>query len=159
MSKGRIIKTVVCLDWMGCGSMTADEEFEEIKTRFQQALKPHTLVITRAHSTYAEDLEDAELVLFDFGGVLPGTDMPERNASALARWAEDHPGSLIVILSSWTYDHLVRPIMGELELDNLPNVVLSCAGNSLPEWFTAPKQEKHERLTRVSRRAPGRNKR
>lgn len=151
--KARRILTAILIDPMGWSGATAEQEFEEISETFSEALAPHKLDIYRALSPQFK--VGTELVIFDFGGMLPGTDLPERNAREVIKWAEENPSGLLVIRSTFTYDHTILPLLEELGLaerkvpyaddpfgrptPTFPNIILNLFGENLPEWFTGKK--------------------
>src|SRR5258708_28958370 len=104
----KTLLTAVILDWMGSGGRTPEEEFSGVVKEFRESLSVR-MDAYQARSAYpGASREGTELVLFDFGGVLPGSDMPERNAREIVRWAENHPSALVVVISQMTYDWHVR---------------------------------------------------
>lgn len=134
----RTIITAVCVDPMGWSQESAEDEYKRLVGLFSELLAPHKIEAYRAWSCYPGGnglADNTELVLFDFGGMLPGTDLPERNARELVKFAEDHPSSLVVITSEMTYERYVRAEMEDRGLAGLHNVVLNCLGEDMPEWF------------------------
>jgi hypothetical protein len=131
----KTLLTAVILDWMGSGGRTPEEEFADVVKEFSESLNVK-LDAYQARSAYPGDIrEGTDLVLFDFGGVLPGTDMPDRNAREIVRWAENHPSALVVVISEMTYEWHVKQQMEQLGLTGLHNVVCACVGEDIPKWF------------------------
>lgn len=134
------LKTAIIVDMMGSGygEVAPEQEIEEIVERFSSLLAPAKLQHYRAWhpGELGKGIQPGtDLVLYDFGGMGAGSSLPESNARALLKWAENHPGSLVVIVSRFTFTRYVQPEMEEAR-GELPNVVcdFGVAGN-IPEWF------------------------
>lgn len=137
----KTIKTAIIVDPTGWSMATPEQEVEEHKERFGILLAPARLDAYRAMHPGDGGKHGiqpgTELVLYDFGGMVPGsTDLMESNARALVKWAEDHPGALVVIVSRMTFTGYIEPEMSDRGLDGLHNIV-SDAGveGNIPDWF------------------------
>lgn len=112
------------------------KQIDLLKDTFSDALAPAKLDCYQAWSAYPQDIrEGTDLILFDYGGMGPGTDLPQRNANKLIEWAHDHPNSLVVVVSDMTYDWYVKPEFEELGLTEIHNIVCGCLGETIPNWF------------------------
>ena len=59
-----------------------------------------------------------DLLVIDYGGVLPGTDMPMWQIREALRWAEEHPSSLLYLYTTHTrriYEYELKDQFGHLE--------------------------------------------
>jgi len=134
------IKTAIVLDPMGGirGDRTPDDEAKELKSRFEEMLGRKLNVHRPNH---AGDIEvGTELVLFDFGGMLPGAEsLMESNARHLIKWAEEHTSALVIVVSHFTFTRYVKPEMEALGLTGLPNLVLDDPFENpdgpIPAWW------------------------
>jgi hypothetical protein len=140
--KPRRIVTAIIVDMMGCMDQTPEEEIEDHTERFSQLLAPAVLDIhTPKHAGTGGDYgikETTELVIFDFGGMMPGTSLMEDNAREIVKWADNHPNGLVIVASSFTYTHFVKYEMEELGLDLFNIICDDCSGDDealIPEWF------------------------
>jgi hypothetical protein len=136
----RKIKTAILVDFMGAGDLGPKEEVENHKIRFTELVKPHELRPYQAHHAglgIEHGITDnTDLIIFDFGGMMPGSSLGEDNSRAIIEWANEHPSGLVIVVSSFTYDNFIRHEMESLGL-NLPNVVLDDdrSKNPIPDWF------------------------
>lgn len=147
------IKTAIWVDPFGGGGMTAEEQVAHEKESMESELGVKLDVHTPNNSGQIE--EGTDLILFDYGGMMMGNSLCEDNSRALIRWAEDHPSSLVVIISTFTYDNAFRYEIAEhLGLDSVPyhynkpegekhktpihNITIQSYGpgeNFIPNWF------------------------
>jgi hypothetical protein len=142
---GRKIKTAIIVDFMGGGAQTPEDEIEDHKKRFGEAVLPDKLVVHTPVS--AHDIEDGtELVIFDFGGLMPGADsLVISQCRAIIRWAEEHPNGLVVVVSRMTFTNYLQYELQDKGLDSLPNLILDDAPLSdeeytpVPEWWLGHK--------------------
>jgi hypothetical protein len=143
--KEKRIKTAILVDMMGSGwgEVTPEQEVETLTARFSELVAPAELdVYEPKHAGEGKYgiQPGTELVLYDFGGLMPGSSLMEDNARQIVKWAEDHPSSLVVVVSLFTFTHFVEIEVRERGLDELPNVVCDVTeGTPIPEWF-APSQ-------------------
>ena len=151
-AKPHIIKTAAVVDFMGhgFGEVTPEEEIEVHKERFGEFAAPAKLKVHAPAGVHGIET-GTDLVIYDFGGLMPGSGLMESNARALVRWAEDNPNSLVVIVSEMTYRNYFKYEAEEMGLmDGLHNVVCDAAPlmdedkkdphyrtrySPFPEWF------------------------
>lgn len=94
------------VDPFGGGQYDGNDEFEAL-SKFVPDLLPAGVsgIIRRAH--YMNDQSNADLLVYDFGGLMPGADnLIASNARALGRWLQQHPNSLALVISRFTYSRL-----------------------------------------------------
>jgi hypothetical protein len=92
----------MCLDFMGCGEMTQDDEYTEIEKQFCKILgKKCSFVRDMYPHLLSNDMVD--IYVFDFGGMMPGCqDTIDSHVRELIKQIEDHPNTLFVIWSDFT---------------------------------------------------------
>jgi len=108
------------VDLMGVFGPGPEEGVKAHKKSFTRVLAPHTVKFTRMY--YPPPPEGTDLFICDYGEMLPGcTDLLESNAREICRWAQDHPSSLVVIASSFTYEQQIAYELAQrgLALDNI----------------------------------------
>lgn len=111
----RAIATAIIVDPFGAMDKDGDDEIADHVETFSKMLAPHRLVVSMPK--YVDDAKlRADLVIFDFGGMSIGNDLMADNSRRLLRWAQDHPSSLIVVASTFTYAQGLEPEMRELGL-------------------------------------------
>lgn len=133
-------KTGILVDQMGhgFGEVTPEMEVEQHAKDFAELLRPHKIKHYTLRSAH-EVKPGTDLVLFDYGGMLPGCgDLILSEVRALFRWAQDNPSSLAVVVSTFTYRNVIQGELQELGLD-LPNIVgvESSLDDPIPMWFRA----------------------
>jgi hypothetical protein len=133
------IKTCILVDPMGTSMHTAEEEVETHKKVFAALIFPCELDAYRAHSVGGIQ-EGTDLVIYDFGGMLPGTSLMEDNSRYLIKWAENNPNSLILVVSDYTYRVYVKYEIDELFEKGgieLHNIILEDHNkdHSFPQWW------------------------
>jgi hypothetical protein len=130
------IKVAILVDPMGhgFGEFTAEDEVENHKKVFTEVLKPAEIRFQHVWSPGAID-PGTDLVIYDFGGMMPGTDLMDSNARAIVQWANDNPNSLLVVVSSFTFDIYIKREMEELGLTLFNVVHDNGAHDSIPSWF------------------------
>lgn len=149
---GKQIKTAIIVDFMGSGDREPEDEVREHTERFNVLLAPDSLLV-HTPVTPADIEPRTELVLYDFGGFLPGAeDTVRHNVRAMIRWAEDHSSALVIIVSGFTFTNWIGPEMEELGL-TLPNIIEDNCDNPIPEWWigrpmATPKTVKAHKLRR-----------
>lgn len=134
------LRVAIIVDFMGTSRQTADEEIEEHKKNFSEILKGFTLEFSMPRAVMPDLL--ADLVIYDFGGVMPGNSLMEDNSRAIVKWASDHPSALIVVASSHTFCAYVKPEMESLGLNKVQNIVDYYDGDKdeeIPKWFSVVK--------------------
>lgn len=136
----RKLQVAIIVDFMGTSMQTADEEIEEHKKNFTGILKDFDLEFSTPRAVMPS--LSADLVIYDFGGVMPGNSLMEDNSRAIVKWASDHPSSLVVVASSHTFGAYVKPEMEALGLDKVQNVWDYFDGDQdekIPAWFAEAK--------------------
>lgn len=135
-SKPSKLKVAIVVD--PAGTMTgpsAEEEIAEHKRVFTELLKPAEVSFQELHTFY-QVRPGTDLVVYDYGGLMPGNDLMESNAREVVRWAQDNPTSLIVVVSAFTYRNFVQVDMEDNGLD-LINIVCDDGKNDdpIPKWW------------------------
>lgn len=138
-TKCRRIKTAIIVDFMGSSMATPEDEVVAHKEKYGALLAPAVLDVHEPRHAWPGDYgieEGTELVIYDFGGLMPGSSLMEDNARGVIEWANDHPNGLVIVASSFTYSHFIKREMKDMCLD-LFNVVLDdyLADDPIPEWF------------------------
>lgn len=149
----RAIRTAIIVDFIGTARFEPEEEIEQHKKLFGEAVAPDTLVVTTPIA--ATEIEaGTELVIFDFGGLMPGCEgLASAQSRAILKWAEEHPSGLVVVVSAFTFTGYVEPELEDSGL-TLPNVILydGRQDQPIPEWWLghkpAPLPEVHGNLIR-----------
>jgi sugar/nucleoside kinase (ribokinase family) len=137
------LKVIVVNDFMGSSIASTEEEVVGILGELEENGIPVEL---KSHFDYfPEDLEikPADIFVLDFGGLLPGADSLIVDAvRSAAEWAENHPGKLLVLWSSFTtqwYMNEAKHLFPELT-----NIVCRSFENELTfideikRWFSIP---------------------
>jgi len=152
--KAHYIKTAIIVDYMGhgFGEVTREDEIAQHIERFTEWAEPIKLKVHTPKTTYPGEIEiGTDLVIYDFGGLMPGTSLMETNARHLVQWAADNPNALVVIVSEMTYRNYFKYEAEEMGLfDQLHNVVCDATplmdedkqdphyrtrSSPFPEWF------------------------
>jgi hypothetical protein len=128
---------------MGSSQATPEEEIASHTKRFEKLLA-RKLNVHSPRAVFGIE-PGTELVIYDFGGLLPGTDLMERNARELVKWAEDNPSSLVVVVSGFTYQRYVWIEMEDRGLTQIPNITCDDVfereehgqKDVIPEWWKA----------------------
>jgi len=135
------MKIAVILDYMGSCGKSPEEEFEDLKQRFGNIFAGANPVFYRAG--YPAEFgkhgiqPGTDVVLYDFGGMMPGCDdLLSSNARSLIRWCQEHPQSLALVVSTFTYRQQFEYELDKLNL-TLSNLVAFESEDDLPEWFMA----------------------
>jgi len=136
-SKKKALFVAVIVDPMGSSQSSPEEEIEDHIKRFSLILPDFDLQFSTPKCVMP-DLS-ADLVIYDFGGMMPGNSLMEDNSRQIVKWAQDHPSSLVVVVSTWTYRAYVKPEVEALGLTVLKNVVqddydVDLKG-AVPSWF------------------------
>lgn len=126
MKEKIILKTAIIVDPMGhgFGEVGPEEEIEEHKTDFAELLYPAQIKAYTPACMSERDIETGtDLIVFDYGGMMPGNTLMEDNSRRLIQFAQDHSSTLCVIVSTFTWKNAIKLEMRDLELDSLHNVV------------------------------------
>lgn len=134
------IKTCLIVDPNGSFvlDVTGSQEIAEHKKYYGRLLRPRKLECTE--KLYVSDAMDADLVIFDFGGMGFGNDLLGSNSRTLARWLKDHPSSLVIVASSFTYRNGLGPELRELGL-YVPDSEPMDSYDRQPDMYDRPKNE------------------
>jgi hypothetical protein len=167
--------TAIVVDYAGgdFGSVTPEMEVEAHTKKYSEYLYPAKLNVYSPWGISPEELkEGTDLILYDYGGLLPGTSLMEDNSRRLVEYAENHPSCLIVVVSEFTYRNYVAL---EVEDRGLKLVNLVCedyfgiVGDSgdlvIPDWFRefhklpiVPYEKQHPNKKPKKLKTPGRAK-
>ena len=134
--KKRKLSVAIIVDFMGTSMQTAAEEIEEHKKNFTEIMKDFDLQFSTPRAVMP-DLS-ADLVIYDFGGVMPGNTLMEDNSREIVKWASDHPSSMVVVASSHTFGAYVKPEMQALGMDKVKNIIDYYDGDpdeAICAWF------------------------
>lgn len=112
------IKTLIVTDYMGSLGTQPEEEAEYIARLF---LEMYGIELDWQHSTSVDTREyTPDLIIIDYGGILPGSDMDVWELRQLAEWAAEHPSKLALIWTSFTAKVWVFELEDEFkDLDNI----------------------------------------
>jgi len=108
----RPIKVAWVNDARGSYKCTPEEEVEEGVRELTKDLGYKLDLV--AHSRFMENVDrlDIDLLVFDYGGASGAySDTPWTQLEAACRWAQEHPGRLVLLYSSFTgrmYQNLVK---------------------------------------------------
>jgi hypothetical protein len=130
------IKAAIIVDPMGhgFGEFSPEQEVKDHVREYKERVAPAKLAWYRAHSP-GDIKVGTDLVIYDFGGMLPGTSLMEDNARYLVKWAEDNSSALVVVVSAFTYNNYVSVEAEERGL-SLPNIVVDDGhGDPIPAWW------------------------
>lgn len=108
------LRVTLIIDWYGSLDQSGDEEREIYKKNLARLFPKRELVFT--DKQHVDDDIDADLVVFDYGGVSTGNDLLTSNSRRLMRWLQDHPSSLVVIGSRFTYRQGIYYELADLDL-------------------------------------------
>ena len=108
----------------GFGEVGPEEEIEEHKKDFSELLFPAKLDAYKPVTMEESYIKPGtDLIVFDWGGMLPGTSLMEDNSRRLIQYAQDHSSCLCIVVSTFTWRQAIKYEMEELELTGLHNVV------------------------------------
>lgn len=119
--KKKELSVAIIVDFMGSSMQSPQEEIAEYTKTFSEILSKFTLKISTPKCVMPN--LSADLVIYDFGGMMPGTSLMEDNSRQIIRWASDHPSSLVLVVSSYTFGAYVKPEIEALGLKEMPNVL------------------------------------
>jgi hypothetical protein len=114
----RRLLCAIIVDEMGtqCGG-GPEQEIRELKKTFSKEVFLNPITYYRA--LYAREggqgiKPGTDLVLFDYGGMSLGNDLLGSNSRELIKWLQDHPNSLAIIVSAFTYQNGIEPELREM---------------------------------------------
>jgi hypothetical protein len=114
------LKTAIIVDPMG----SSEDETKQHVEDFSEFLSPAKLKVYTPYSCYPGDLQPGtDLVLFDYGGMLPGNSMAEKNSWYLVTYAADNPSALVVIVSSFTWSNVIANELDARDMLTAHNIV------------------------------------
>ena len=135
------MKIAIIVDMAGTWGKTPEEEIEDLKKYYNDVI----LIPNGDKYFYTPlspyDLQPGtQLVIYDFGGMLPGTSLMDDNAKEMVRWAYDNPTSLVIIDSNYTYHVYIKNEIQEMQENNegwkSHNIILRDFTNfKFPEWW------------------------
>lgn len=133
------LSVAIIVDLMGTSMESPEEEVEAHKKRFSLVLSDYDLEFTAPRCVMPN--LSADLVIYDFGGMMPGTSLMEDNSRAVIKWAADHPSSLVVVVSTYTFRAYIKPEMEALGLKDIKNVIMDDfdPDSNIPAWFSEAK--------------------
>ena len=117
------IKTAIIVDPMGSSFSTPEEEIES-HTRYYSEFIGKPLDVY-CPLVFREDVitPDTQLILFDYGGMMPGNSLLEDQSRQIVPYAVDHPSVLIVLVSQMAWDLSMKYDMEDFGHKNgLPNI-------------------------------------
>jgi hypothetical protein len=109
-------------DAYGSGGGTADEEAADDIKRLESTLeyKLESVVIGRHMSDVAD--KDIDLLAFDYGGAAHSySNTPLIELKAMIKWAEEHPGRLVILYSQMTGRMYSRYVKSEFFVGSVPS--------------------------------------
>ena len=120
----------------GFGAVTPEQEIEAHVQVFNSLVKPRELNWYRGHSAYKGDIKPGtRLIIYDFGGMMPGSSLMEDNARELVKYAADNPTCLIVVVSTFSFTNFVKYAVEDAGLDGIANIVVDSVEDPLPMWW------------------------
>lgn len=121
-----VLKTAIIVDYMGhgFGEVTPQMEIEEHKKDFHELLFPAKLDVYTPFCMSEDDIQiGTDLIIFDWGSMMPGNSLMEDNSRRLIQYAQDHSDCLCIVVSTFTWRNAIQYEMEELGLGKLHNVV------------------------------------
>ena len=120
----RPIRVAWVNDIVGSAGRTAEEEAAEEFQRLQQDLGYKLEMVAHSRFVRSVDQVDIDVLVFDYGGASGSySDTPQTQLELSCQWAQEHPGRLVLLYSSFTgrmYERLVKhEAYKELESDNV----------------------------------------
>jgi hypothetical protein len=132
------LKVAILVDPMGhaFGDVTAEDEVETHKRTFTELLAPAEIRFQHVWCPGSID-PGTDLVVYDFGGMLPGNDLMESNAHAIVQWAHDNPNAVVMVASGFTYRNSVQYEIEQLGMSEMFNVINDDGKleDPIPQWF------------------------
>lgn len=126
MSELITLKTAIIVDYMGhgFGEFTPEMEVEEHKKDFHELLFPAELDAYTPICMSEDKIQaGTDLIIFDFGGIMPGNNLMGDNSRRLIQYAQDHSDVLCMVASTCTWNMALQYEMEDLGLTELHNVV------------------------------------
>jgi hypothetical protein len=120
------LKTAIIVDQMGSayGDRTPEDEIKQHVEDFSEMLAPAVLKVYTPYSCYPEDIQPGtDLLLFDYGGMLLGNSMAEKNSWYLVTYAADNPSALVVVVSTFTWSNVIANELQERDMLGSHNIV------------------------------------
>jgi hypothetical protein len=120
------LKTAIIVDPIGSslGDRTPEDEIKQHIKDFSELLSPAKLKVYSPWSCYPEDLQPGtDLVLFDYGGMMLGNSMAEKNSWHLVTYAADNPSALVVVVSSFTWTNVMASELEARKMLEVHNIV------------------------------------
>lgn len=107
----KILKTAIIVDLFGTSMSTPEEEVQNLVETYEKnfgiSLKVHQPV-------WPSEIEPStKLVLFDYGGMMPGNSLMQDQSRELITWADNNPNSLVVVVSAFTYNNAIEEELNE----------------------------------------------
>lgn len=139
----RRVLTGIWYDEFGSMGCTAEEQRDKDIKFFEEGVFDEKIKLDWYNITKPSDFKrGTELLLFDYGGMGFGSSVGELGLDMSRRMleiAQENPKCLIVVTSSFTYDHAIHPLLNEIGLATLPNVREQFPGNRederIPAWW------------------------
>lgn len=137
----RKIKLLMCVDLMSCMEFDndADQEYDSIEKEFREKFIDFDFEFQRNIYPHKLDNESFDIYLFDYGGMLPGSEsLTISLVKEFIKQAEDHPNSLFIIYSRFT-SNWYKELIDEDNLTIQHNVILHDVDddykNKIKQWF------------------------
>lgn len=113
------VKVAIVVDIMGDNEEEIAEMMDELRARIEIDAE---LLVWGAAVDIIDDPR-VDLVIIDYGGMLPGCDdLVRGNFRYVAEWAENHPSKLVMIWTSFSVIIYQDEVGGEF--DHLDNIIL-----------------------------------
>lgn len=122
----KTLLTAIIVDMMGhgFGEHGPEDEIEEHKKDFSELLFPARIDSYSPYGMSEEEIKPGtDLIVFDYGGMLPGNSLMEDNSRRLIQYAQDHSSCLCMVVSTFTWRQAIHYEMQDLGLNDLHNVV------------------------------------
>ena len=132
----------MCVDMMGGGGKTPDDEYDDIQSQFNYIFPDKTIDYEREVNPHDLKNKPLDFYVYDYGGLLPGCDgLLESNMRELIQQAKDHPNAMFVIYSTFTIPWYKDLIQDDLPEDRPRNIYLMGTEKKLIEacqlWLEA----------------------
>jgi hypothetical protein len=96
------MKVCTFVDFMGCGDLTPEDEYLEIRKWIENLLGIPVEYETESHPAYLDN-KPVDIFIMDFGGMLPGCEDTIRSIyRELVRQVEEKPNTLFILYSAFT---------------------------------------------------------
>jgi len=143
------IRTAWVNDRVGSLGRSSAEEMEEERPQLAEALG-YQINVVRHSNTMADVKETIDLLVFDYGGAANAYgESVWDEFDAMVTWAEDHPGALVLLYSSFTsrmYGELLRSKADDTGLANIMSWFIKNDIDSerVKAWFVGGEFETYE---------------